>query len=75
MALQGPLGDRDFRVGGSAPACRAVITAVRDMTLVMCLAVIYQGSGTGRMTSVMALKQSPVIRALCPDPRSDGRAL
>ena len=40
MALQGPLGDRDFRVGGSAPACRAVITAVRDMTLVMCLAVI-----------------------------------
>ena len=55
MALQGPLGDRDFRVGGSAPACRAVITAVRDMTLVMCLAVIYQGSGTGRMTLVMAL--------------------
>ena len=55
MALQGALGDRDFRVGGSAPACRAVITAVRDMTLVMCLAVIYQGSGTGPMTLVMAL--------------------
>ena len=37
MALQGPLGDRDFRVGGSAPACRAVIRAVRhDFSHVSC---------------------------------------
>ncbi len=41
MALRGALGDRDFRVGGSA---LAVIMAIE--TLVMCLAVISQGSGT-----------------------------
>ena len=52
MALRGALGDRDFRVGGSALGGDH---GDRDMTLVMCLAVISQGSGTGRMTLVMAL--------------------
>ena len=37
MSLRGALGDRDFRVGGSAFGGDH---GERDMTLVMCLAVI-----------------------------------
>ena len=53
MALQGPLGDRDFRVGGSALRQQGHHGSERhDFSHVSCRD---QGSGTGPMTSVMAL--------------------